>query len=52
MEWKKFLQKIKLCKIFIPYENGSDLEELPKEILEYIKIVKVKNYSEIFKALF
>jgi ATP-dependent Lon protease len=39
-------------KIYIPYENGSDLEELPKEILEYVKIIKVKNYSEIFKALF
>ena len=39
-------------KIYIPFENGSDLEELPKEILDYVKIIKVKNYSEIFKALF
>lgn len=39
-------------KIFIPYENTSDLEELPKEINDEIKIIPVKNYQEIFNALF
>ena len=39
-------------KIFIPYENANDLEELPEEIKDSIKIIKVKNYKEIFNALF
>ncbi len=39
-------------KIFIPYENANDLEELPPEIKDSIKIIKVKNYKEIYNALF
>ena len=39
-------------KIYIPYENANDLEELPQEILDTVKIIKVKNYNEVFNALF
>lgn len=39
-------------KIFIPNENSADIETIPKEILEEIEIVLVKNYKEIFSCLF
>ena len=39
-------------KIFIPKANEKDLEELPKEIKENIKIYLVDNYKEIYKELF
>ncbi len=39
-------------KIFIPYTNNCDLEEVPKEIRDEVKIILVKTYKEIFDALF
>ena len=39
-------------KIFVPYSNSCDLEEIPKIVKDEIKIVLVKNYKEIFKAIF
>ncbi len=39
-------------KIFVPYTNNCDLDEIPKEIQEEIKIVLVKTYKDIFDALF
>jgi ATP-dependent Lon protease len=39
-------------KIFIPKANEKDLEELPKEITENIKIYLVDNYKDIYKELF
>jgi len=39
-------------KIFIPYTNNCDLDEIPKEIKDEIKIVLVKTYKDIFDALF
>ena len=39
-------------KIFIPYTNSSDLEEIPEEVKNDIKIVLVKTYKEIFDAVF
>ena len=39
-------------KIFIPYTNNCDLEEIPAEVKKEIKIILVKNYTEIFDALF
>lgn len=39
-------------KIYIPFANTCDLEELPKIIKEEIKIKTVKNYQEIFNDLF
>ena len=39
-------------KIFVPKSNEKDLEELPKEIKDNIKIYLVDNYKEIYKELF
>ena len=39
-------------KIFIPYENTCDLEELPSEVKNEIKIIPAKNYKEIFNVIF
>jgi ATP-dependent Lon protease len=39
-------------KIFIPKANEKDLEELPKEIKDNIKIVLVDNYKDVYKELF
>ena len=39
-------------KIFIPYTNRSELEEIPQVVKNEIKFILVKNYEEIFKALF
>ena len=39
-------------KIIIPYDNYSDVEELPKEIKDNIKYIGVKNYKEVFKYIF
>ena len=39
-------------KVFIPFTNNCDLEEIPKEIKEDIEIILVKNYKEIFNEIF
>ena len=39
-------------KIFIPKANEKDLEELPKEVKDNIKIILIDNYKEIYKELF
>lgn len=39
-------------KIFIPYTNSCDLDEIPKNVKDEIKIILVKNYKEIFNAIF
>ena len=39
-------------RIFIPHENNSELDEIPKLVRESIRIVPIKNYSEIFNKLF
>ena len=39
-------------KIFVPYTNSCDLEEIPEVVKENVKIILVKNYKEIFNALF
>ncbi len=38
-------------KIIIPYDNESDLDEIPKEIKEKIKFVTVKSYEEVSKEV-
>ena len=38
--------------IFIPRENEKDLEEIPKEIKDKVKIVLVDNYLDIYKNFF
>ncbi len=39
-------------KVFLPYENEKDLDEIPKEIKNDIEFYFVKNYSDIFNKLF
>ena len=39
-------------KIFIPFTNSCDLEEIPEIVKNEIEIVLVKNYKEIFNAVF
>ena len=39
-------------KIFIPYENTCDLDDLPLEVKNKIKIMLVKNYKEVFSCIF
>ena len=34
--------------VFIPYQNITELDEIPKEIKDKIKFIPVKNYEEIF----
>ncbi len=38
-------------KIIIPYDNQSDLDEIPREIIESIKYIPVKNYEEVMKEV-
>lgn len=37
--------------IFIPYDNQKDLETIPKEIIDDIHFILVKNYLEIYEYL-
>ena len=39
-------------RIFIPYENNVELDEIPKLVKDSIKIIPVKNYTEIYNKLF
>ena len=39
-------------KIFVPFTNSCDLEEVPAIVKDNVKIILVKNYKEIFNALF
>ncbi len=39
-------------KVFIPYENNVDVNEIPKMVRDEIKIIPVKNYLEVFNKLF
>ncbi len=39
-------------EVFIPKENHYDLEEVPKEVLENLKIIEVEQYEEIYKKIF
>ena len=42
----------KITKIYIPASNEKDLEDIPSKVLSKLNIIKVKNYSEIYKDLF
>lgn len=39
-------------KIYIPYANEFDLEEVPNEVKSNVAIILVKNYEEIWEELF
>ena len=41
-----------ISKIFLPYANRSELEEIPQVVKDEIKFIFVKNYEEIFQAIF
>lgn len=38
-------------KIYIPYDNIHDLENIPSEIKEKIEFIPVKNYKELYQEL-
>ena len=44
--------KENIKKVFIPYSNLKDLEEIPKEVTKKIKIIPVKKYIDIYNELF
>ncbi len=39
-------------KIFIPKDNEKDLDDIPKEIIDDIKFISIKNYQEMYKKIF
>ena len=41
-----------VTKIFVPKENEKDLEDIPSEIRDNIKIFLVSKYDEIYKQIF
>ncbi|MBR0051748.1 MAG: endopeptidase La, partial [Firmicutes bacterium] len=44
-------QRAGITKVFIPAENQQDLKDVPKEVLDKIEIVPVKEVGEILKAV-
>ena len=38
-------------KVFIPYENGDDLEDVAEEVKEKLQIVPVKKVSEVLQQV-
>ena len=42
----------KVTKIFVPKDNEKDLEDIPLEIKDNIKIVLVDKYDDIYKQIF
>lgn len=41
-----------LEKIFIPYDNISDIDDVPEEVRDKLKIIPVKELDEIVKQIF
>lgn len=41
-----------ITKVYIPYDNEYDLEEIPEEIKNKVTIILIKNYFEIYEELF
>ena len=39
-------------RVFIPYLNKQDLEEVPEEVKKSLDLVLVKNYQDIYYYLF
>ena len=37
--------------VFIPYQNTTDLEEIPKEIKNKVRFIPVKKYDEVFEYI-
>ena len=41
-----------LTKIFIPFDNEWDIEDIPEEVRNVLTIVPVKHISEILDSIF
>ena len=39
-------------KVIIPYDNKSDIDEIPNEIRQNIEYIYVNNYEEVYKIIF
>ena len=39
-------------KVFIPYDNISDIDDIPNEIKSNIEYIPVRNYEEIYNKIF
>lgn len=39
-------------KVFIPINNNNDLEDIPKQVKDKIKIILVKDYMDIYNDIF
>ena len=35
--------------VIIPYDNSGDIEELDNEVKEHLKLIPVKNVSEVLR---
>ena len=44
-------KKFNIEKVFLPYENKKDLEEIPENIKEGIKFIFVKNYLDVYRKV-
>ena len=42
----------KIKTVYIPKANESDLEEIPKEVMNNMEIILVQNFSEVYTKLF
>lgn len=40
-----------IVKIYIPFDNQKDLEEIPEEIKQKIEFVPIKTYEELYKEM-
>lgn len=40
-----------IAKIYIPFDNQKDLEEIPEEIKDKIEFIPVKTYDELYKEM-
>ena len=45
-------QRAGIKKIFIPKDNEKDLDDIPKEIIDDVKFITIKNYQELYKKIF
>ena len=44
-------QRAGVTKVFIPYENVEDLEDVAEEVKEKLEIVPVKEIAEVLKQV-
>ena len=44
-------QRAGIQKVFIPYDNVEDLEEVAKEVKEKLEIIPVKKVEEVLKRV-